>query len=129
VNLNLDVATVQQALDALITGDPQAAAGQFTEDLALTGVGGCLQGQATGLSAALDRFADLSRLTGGTFGTEVEAVYTGNTTQHVVVTRHWASIDGEQIHGTQALLVTADGGRIRTINALSRPGPPSGIWD
>jgi hypothetical protein len=63
------------------------------------------------------------------FGTEVEAVYAGNTTFLVVVARHWASIEGRQVHGTQALLVTADGDRIRTINALSRAGPASGIWD
>jgi hypothetical protein len=129
VTLNLDVATVQRALDALITVDHAAAVDHFTDDVVFTGVGGCLDGRATGLPAVLDRFAEMSRLTNGTFGTEVEAVYTGKSTQLVVVTRHWASIHGEQIHGIQALIVTADGTRVRTITALSRSGPPSGIWD
>jgi ketosteroid isomerase-like protein len=129
VTPNLDVAAVQRALDALITGDQHAAADQFTEDVVFSGVGGCLDGRTTGLPAVLVRFAELAGLTRGTFGTEVEAVYTGNSNQHVAVTRHWASMDGEPVHGTQALLVTADGDRIRTITALSRPGPPSGIWD
>jgi ketosteroid isomerase-like protein len=125
----LDVDDVQHALDALITGDREAAADRFTEDLVLTGTGGGLAGRTTGLPAVLDRFADLSRRTGGTFGTEVEAVYTGNTTQLVVVTRHWALIEGQQIHGTQALHVTADRGRIRTIDVLSPTARRSGIWD
>jgi hypothetical protein len=126
---NFDVATIQQALDALITGDRHAAAERFATDLVLTGVGGCLDGSATGLPAVLDRFADVAELTNGTFGTEVEAVYTGNTTQHVVITRHWASVGGKPIHGTQALLLTANRDHICTIDALSRSGPPSGIWD
>jgi ketosteroid isomerase-like protein len=125
----LDSEDLQQALDALITGDRQAAADRFTEDVVLTGVGGCLSGRITGLPAVLDRFADMARLTHGTYGTEVEAVYTGNTTQLVVVARHWASIEGDQVYGTQALVVTVDGGRIGAMSALSRPGPASGIWD
>ena len=129
MTLNLDVATAQQALDALITGDHQAAAAQFTEDVEFTGAGGCLSGRTTGLPAVLDRFAQLSQLTKGTFGTEVAGVYGQTQGSLVVITRHWASIDGEQIHGTQALLITADNGRIRRVNTLSRPGPPSGIWD
>jgi ketosteroid isomerase-like protein len=124
-----DVEDVQQALDALVNGDHQAAADRFTHDVVVTGVGGYLRGRITGLLAVLDRFARMSRLTGGTYGTEVEAVYTDQTTQLVVVTRHWASIHGEQVHGTQALLVTVAGGRIRAISAFSRPGPASGIWD
>jgi ketosteroid isomerase-like protein len=129
VTQTLDVATVQQALDALIIGDQASAAERFTEDVVLTGVGGCLGGRTKGLSGVLDRFAEISRLTHGTFGSEVEAVYTGSTTEHVVVTRHWASIDGQQIIGAQALLVTVDSGRIRSLDALSPAGAASGIWD
>jgi ketosteroid isomerase-like protein len=129
VTTQLDVAVAQQALDSLITGDHHAAASRFTDDIALTGIGGCLRGHATGLEAVLERFAAIARLTHGTFGTEVEAVYTGDATHVVVVTRHWASIRGQQVHGTQALLITADGGRIRTITALSRAGSATGIWD
>ena len=129
MTLNLDVATAQQALDALITGDHQAAAAQFTEDVEFTGAGGCLGGRTSGLPAVLDRFALLCQLTRGTFGTEVAGVYGQTQGSLVVITRHWASIDGEQIHGTQALLITADNGRICRVNTLSRPGPPSGIWD
>jgi ketosteroid isomerase-like protein len=129
VTPNFDVAAVQQALDALITGDDRVAADQFTADVVFTGVGGCLDGRATGLPAVLDRFAELSRLTKGTFGTEVAGVYGGTPEGIVVITRHWASIDGEQVHGTQALLLTADRGRIGRIIALSQPGPRSGIWD
>lgn len=129
MTLNLDVAAVQQALDALITGDHDAATDQFTEDVVFTGVGGCLNGRTSGLPSVLDRFAEMGRLTSGTFGTEVEGVYGDNATQLVVVTRHWASIDGDQIHGTQVLLVATDGGRIGTVTALWRPGPASGIWD
>jgi hypothetical protein len=47
----------------------------------------------------------------------------------VAVTRHWALTQGEQIQGTQALLMIADGDRIGTINALSRSGSETGIWD
>ena len=65
----------------------------------------------------------MSRLTDGTYGTEVEAVYTENTAELVVVTRHWASVQGEQVHGTQALLVTVDGGRIRALARLLPPRP------
>jgi ketosteroid isomerase-like protein len=129
VTLNLDVPAAQQALDALINGDHQTAADRFTDDFVFTGVGGCLTGRATGLRAVLDRFAQLSRLTNGTFGTEVAGVYGEMQGSTVVITRHWASIDGEQIHGTQALLITEDGSRIAKIVTLSRPGPPSGIWD
>ena len=125
----LDVAAVQQALDALIAGDDRAAAGRFTDDVVLTGDGGCLDGDAAGLPAVLDCFAAMSRLTQGTFGTEVEAVYSGRMAQVVVVTRHWASVEGVQIRGTQALLVGTDDGRISTMHALSRAGRPSGIWD
>ena len=126
---DLDTAVVQRALDALITGDQDAAAGRFTDDIVLTGSGGCLQGHTAGLDAVVGRFAAIARLTQGTFGTEVEAIYTGDAGQVVVVTRHWASIGGRQILGTQALLITAHGGRIRRINALSRPGSATGIWD
>jgi ketosteroid isomerase-like protein len=125
----LDVDAAQQALDALIIGDQSTAATWFSDDLVLTGVGGCLHGRTASLSESLDRFADITRLTHGTFGTEVEAVYCGSTAQLVVLTRHWASIGGEPIHATQALIVTVDGGRIRAIHALSRPGAPTGIWD
>lgn len=126
---NLDVATIQQALDALISGDQVAAANRFTDDVVLTGMGGCLSGRTVGIAAVLDRFAEMSRLTDGTFGTEVESAFRGSTNQHVVVTRHWASIDEEQVHGTQALLITTDGARIRTVDVLSRPGSASGVWD
>jgi ketosteroid isomerase-like protein len=129
VNLNLDVAALQQALDALIAGDHREAADRFTPDVVFTGVGGCLDGHATGLSAVLDRFAEMSRLTDGTFGTEVAGVYGETNAGIVVITRHWASVDGQQVHGTQALLVHVDGDRIGRITALSRPGAPSGIWD
>jgi ketosteroid isomerase-like protein len=129
VTLNLDVAAVQQALDALVNGDHQSAADLFTDDFVFTGVGGCFKGRTTGLTAVLDRFAELSRVTKGTFGTEVAGVYGEMSGSIVVITRHWASIDGEQIHGAQALLVTVDGSRIGKIAALSRPGPRSGIWD
>jgi ketosteroid isomerase-like protein len=129
VTPNLDAAAVQQALDALITGDHDAAAGQFAKDVVFIGAGGCIVGRTAGLDAVLGGFAEISRFTRGTFGTEVEAVYTGSTSQLVVVTRHWASIDGKPVHGTQALLVTVDNGRIGTIEALSRPGSASGIWD
>ena len=125
----LGVATVQRALDALISGDEAAATGQFTGDVVLTGVGGCLDGIITGLPELLGRFADMSRLTQGTFGTEVEAVYRGKTTPFAVVTRHWASLDGEEIRATQVFLATAQGGRIRAIDVLSGGGPASGIWD
>jgi ketosteroid isomerase-like protein len=125
----LDVDTVQQALDALIAGDRDVAAAQFTPDLVFTGVGGCLAGRTTGLDAVFDRFTAIARLTHGTFGTEVEAVYTGNATHAVVITRHWASICGKPVHGAQALIATVDGCRIRTIDALSRSHSPSGIWD
>ena len=127
--MNLDVAAVQGALDALITGDHHAAAEQFTENVEFTGAGGWLRGRTTGLAAVLDRFAALSQLTNGTFGTEVAGIYGQTQGRLVVITRHWASIGGEQVHGTQALLIIADGGRIGGITALSRPGPPSGIWD
>jgi ketosteroid isomerase-like protein len=128
VTPTLDVDTVQQALDALITRDLEAAAGRFTDDLVMTGVGGCLAGRAAGLAAVLDRFADLAVLTHGTFGTEVEAVYRGTTNQVVVVTRHWAAINGKPVTGRQALLVTVDGGRIRFVEALSPAASASGIW-
>jgi ketosteroid isomerase-like protein len=128
VTPTLDVDTVQQALDALITRDVETAARQFTDDLVMTGVGGCLAGRTAGLRAVLDRFADLALLTHGTFGTEVEAVYRGDTARVVVVTRHWAAINGKPVTGTQALLVTVDGGRIRIVEALSPEGPASGIW-
>jgi ketosteroid isomerase-like protein len=128
VTPTLNVETVQEALDALITRDMEAAAGKFTDDLVMTGVGGCLAGRSAGLEAVLDRFVDLALLTRGTFGTEVEAVYTGDTNRVVVVTRHWAAIDGNPIAGTQALLLTIDGGRIRTVDALSPAGAANGIW-
>jgi len=125
----LDIEDVQQALDALINDDRQAATGRFTEDVVLTGVGGCLRGQAAGLPALLGRFADMSRLTDRTYGTEVEAVYAGGPTQLIAITRHWAMIDGEQVYGTQALLITIAGGRIGAIGVFAPPGPPTGIWD
>jgi ketosteroid isomerase-like protein len=129
VTPTLDVAAAQHALDALITGDRDAAAARFTRDVVVTGVGGCLSGRTTGLDAVLDRFADISRLTHGTFGTEVEAVYGGSAAQLVVVTRHWASVDGKPVHATQAFLVTVDAGRVGAVDALSRPGSATGIWD
>jgi ketosteroid isomerase-like protein len=125
----LDVEDVQEALDALINGDHQGAADRFSQDVVLTGVGGCLRGRITGLPAVLDGFARMSRLTHGTYGTEVEAVYAGNTTPLVVVTRHWAVTNGEQVRGTQALIVTVAGGRIAALSTLSGPGSASGIWD
>ena len=125
----LNVATVQEALDALITADEPAATNRFTDDVALTGAGGCLAGCSIGLPAVLARFARLSHLTAGTFGTEVEAVYAGITSQFVVITRHWASIDGKAVHGTQALLVATRLDRISSITALSKVGGGSGIWD
>jgi hypothetical protein len=124
-----DVAAAQRALDALITGDGRAAVDQFTEDVVLTGSGGCLDGHTTGLAEVIDRFADMSLLTNGTFGTEVEAVYAGSSSMLVVVTRNWAAVGGIQVHGTQALVVTVLADRIRAIDVLSRPGPASGIWD
>jgi ketosteroid isomerase-like protein len=125
----IDVATAQRALDALISGDQPAAADQFAEDIVLTGFGGCLAGRAIGLAAVLARFADMSRRSDGTFGTEVEAVYTGEIRQFVVISRHWAAIDGEPVHGSQALVVGVTDGRIQTIDCLSQAGPASGIWD
>jgi ketosteroid isomerase-like protein len=125
----LGVDAVQRALDALITADHESAAERFSTDVVLTGAGGCLEGRATGLSAVLDRFADISARTGGTFGTEVEAVYTGSTSDVVVVTRHWARVDDEEIRGTQALVLTTEGGRIRTIEVLTGGGHATGIWD
>jgi hypothetical protein len=129
VTTNLDVEAVQLALDALISGDSQGAADHFADDLVMTGVGGRIAGRIVGLPAVLDRFAGIARDTGGTFGTEVEAVYSGDDTPDVVITRHWASIDGHPVQGTQALLVTSDRGRVHTIDALSRPGATSGVWD
>jgi ketosteroid isomerase-like protein len=126
---DFDVDSIQHALDCLIIGDRLAAAERFSHDVVLIGTGGCIGGFAVGLAEVLDRFKAISRATSGSFGTEVETVFKGNAAEVVVLTRHWASIAGEQFHATQALLVTADGGRIRTINALSRPGPASGIWD
>jgi hypothetical protein len=120
---------IQAALDALVHGDEQVATSHFTRDMVLTGAGGCFAGRAVGLRAVLDRFAELSSLTGGTFGTEVEAVYTGATSGFVVITRHWASIDGVPIQGAQALLVATKGDRIGAIDALSNAGAGSGIWD
>jgi hypothetical protein len=125
----LDIEDMQQALDALINGDHQTAARRFTQDVVLTGVGGCLSGRAAGLPAILGRFADMSRLTHRTYGTEVEAVYTGGATQLIALTRHWAMIHGKQVYGTQALLITVEGRRIDAIGVFSRPGPPTGIWD
>jgi hypothetical protein len=70
----------------------------------------------------------MSRLTDGTYGTDVEAAYTENITPVVVVTHHWSSIHGEQVHGTQALLVTIDRGRSGHERLLpSRPCER--IWD
>jgi ketosteroid isomerase-like protein len=129
VRPTLDVAAVQHALDALVTGDSDAAARRFSNDVVFTGVGGRLSGRTTGLLAVLDRFDAISRFSHGTFGTEVEAVYTDNAGQLVVVTRHWATLDGQPVHGTQALLLTTKGDQICAIDAFSRSGPPSGIWD
>jgi ketosteroid isomerase-like protein len=128
VTATLDVRTVQQALDALITRDAHAAAQQFTDDLVMTGVGGCFAGRTVGREAVLARFADVAVLTQGTFGTEVEAVFSGSANQVVVLTRHWAAIDGNPVRGTQALVVTVDGGRIRIVDVLSPAGAASGIW-
>jgi ketosteroid isomerase-like protein len=121
--------TVQQALEALVAADEESATHQFTEDLVLAGPGGYLGGRITGLRAVLDRFAALSRRTGGTFGTEVEAVYGDHRPRFVVVTRHWAVVGGDAVYGTQALVLTTSGGRIRAIDALSGAGPASGLWD
>ena len=125
----LDVATVQQALDALVTGDLDAASVQFTGDLVLTGPGGCLDGRTDGLAAVLDRFAEMSRVTRGSFGTEVEAVYTGATAQLVAVTRHWAMLEGDAVRAIQALVLTTEGDRFSAVDVLSGSGPRSGIWD
>jgi ketosteroid isomerase-like protein len=125
----LDIAAAQRALDALITGDDRAAVDQFTDDVVMTGSGGCLSGHVSGQAAVIDRFADMSRLTNGTFGVEVEAVYAGNSPLVVVLVRNWAAVNGSQVHGTQALVVTVLGQRISAIDALSRPGSTSGIWD
>jgi hypothetical protein len=129
VTPTLDVKAVQQALDALISGDQASAAEKFTEDVVLTGAGGCLGGRTTGLSGVLDRFADMSRLTHGTFGTEVAAVYTGGSTQLVAILRHWAILGGEEIHATQAAVFTTQGKWLRAVDVLSTPGPRTGIWD
>ena len=65
-----------------------------------------------------------------TFGTEVEAVFTDDAGQTIVVTRHWATVDGQPVHGIQALLLTIDSNQIRRIDAFSPSGcAPSGIWD
>ena len=125
----LDVEAVQRALDALIMGDHKAAADWFTLDVVFDGPGGCLAGRTTGVVAVLDRFAEVARVTDGTFGSEVETIYAGGATQVVVITRHWASIDGNPIHGVEALILTVDGDRIGDVAALSPPGPPTGIWD
>ena len=125
----LDVEAVQRALDALIMGDHNAAADWFTHDVVFNGAGGCLAGRTAGLVAVLERFAEAARVTDGTFGTEVEVIYTGSTSQVVVITRHWASIDGNPTHGAQALALTVDGDRIGHVSALSPPGHPTGIWD
>lgn len=125
----LDIEELQQALDALVNDDHRAATGRFTRGVVLTGGGGCLRGHAAGLPAVLGRFADMSRLTHRTYGTEVEAVYAGSPTQLIAITRHWAMIHGEQVYGTQALLITVEGGRIDAIGVFSGPGPPTGIWD
>ena len=125
----LDVAAVQGALDALVTGDADAAARRFSNDVVFNGVGGQLGGRTTGLLAVLDRFDAISRCSDGTFGTEVEAVYTDSAGHLVVVTRHWATLDGQPVHGTQALVLTTEGDHIRAIDAFSGSGPPSGIWD
>jgi ketosteroid isomerase-like protein len=120
---------VQAALDALVYGDEQAVTSHFTTDMVMTGARGCFAGRVVGVRAVLDRFAELARLTGGTFGTEVEAVYTGVKPGFVVITRHWASIDGTPVQGAQALLVATKGDRIRAIDALSNASAGSGIWD
>ena len=126
--MTLDIATVQQALDALITGDDDAAGGHFSDDVVLTG-SGALGGRTSGLRGVLARFADVSRLTRGTFGTEVEALYRGGIDQVVVVTRHWARIGDRQVFGDQAVLMATDGDRIRRIDVFARGGATSGIWD
>ena len=61
--------------------------------------------------------------------TEVEAVYRGDPSGFVVITRHWAALGGKPVHGTQALLMATEGDRIRAINALAKVGSSSGIWD
>jgi ketosteroid isomerase-like protein len=126
----LDVASVQHALDALVTGDSDAATRRFTNDVVFNGVGGRLRGRITGLVAVLDRFDAIAKFSHGTFGTEVEAVFTDDAGQLIVVTRHWATVDGQPMHGIQALLLTIDSNQIRTIDAFSLSGcAPSGIWD
>jgi ketosteroid isomerase-like protein len=129
VSPTLDVAAVQHALDALVTGDSDAAARRFSDDVVFNGAGGRLSGRTSGLVAVLDRFDAISSFSHGTFGTEVEAVYTDHAGHLVVVTRHWATLDGQPVHGTQALLLTTKGDQICGIDAFSRSGPPSGIWD
>ncbi len=124
-----DFATLQQALDALVTGDHHAATRRFSEDVVVTGVGGCLSGRILGLTPVLDRFAEMSRLTHGTFGTEVSAVYRGAQGRTVVVARHWALLDGAELRATQALVMDTESERIRAIDILSGPGPRSGVWD
>jgi hypothetical protein len=126
----VDVAAVQSALDALVTGDRKVAASWYADALVLTGIGGLLDGRIVGLSEVIDRFAQISGRTGGTFGTEVEAVFVGDTPQVVVLARHWAALEGREVRGTQALLLTIDGERIEAIMALSPTARPrSGIWD
>ena len=129
MTLNLDVATVQQALDALITGDHQAAAAQFTDDVVFTGAGGCLSGRTTGLPAVLDRFAELSRLTNGTFGTEVEGVYAGthgsSSSSPATGPRSTGSRSTARKRSSSPSTAAASARSPRS----SRPGPPSGIWD
>ena len=124
-----DLARIQQALDALIVDDRSAVDAAFSEGLVLTGPGGCVKGRYEGLQAVLDRFAVIATRTSGTFGTEVEAVYEGSGGQLVTMTRHWASLDGATLHGTQALLLQLDGDRICRIDMFRGPGAATGIWD
>jgi hypothetical protein len=129
VGPSFDVSTIQRALDALVSRDRVAAAANFAIDLVLVGEGGCFAGRVVGLGAVLDRFGALAARTEGTFGTEVESVFGSARSQLVVVTRHWANVDGRPLRGTQALVLVTDGERISEMSALSRPGISSGIWD
>jgi hypothetical protein len=124
----LDVADVQRALDALIAGDLDAAAALFTTDVVFTGIGGCLGEQTVGLPDLLARFAEMARLSQGTFGTEVEAVYSSST--HIVaIVRHWAMLAGVEARASQALLLSIAVRRAHAVEVLGASGPTSGLWD
>jgi ketosteroid isomerase-like protein len=129
VTARLDVVSIQDALDALVNGDERAVERLFTDDLVFTGVGGCFGGRTVGIPAVLDRFAEVSRKTDGTFGTEVETVYAGRSDHVVVVARHWAVVEGRELRATQALLISTDGQRLCSVESLGNSGPRSGLWD